>query len=1282
MLGGFEARMNGYPVTGISYNKMRALFAYLALEREQDHSREALADLLWSEFDPTTARDNLRRALSNLRKALETPSGTNLFSADKHTIRFLPNIYIDALDFIGQTPALTDNNCDPRHEERLIALYRGKFLAGLSFPDSPDFEDWLQIQRESLHRRALALLEKLSNSHTQAGDYSKALQFALRHTELEQWDENAHRRVMHLYALNGQNSASVHQYEICRLLLKRDLDVLPSEETHRLYEQIRNDKLPRRSTDILALMEAAPTRTISAPFIEQRKADRRKASRSELFRTAASELRQVSVLYCDLITAAIDDPNEIMALLRAPQSRCVKIIQQFSGHTVQTHGGGLLAYFGYPQAHEYAARRAVQAALAVTRETNTDIKIRSSVHTGLIITGSEASVPDTTGITSKLAIQLRQSVEYGRVAISQDTHCIVAGYFDCISLGVQSFPEFARHLEIFKVVQESGARTRLDSMVQLTPIAGRKTEIAELMTLWEKSAQCGLHVALVQGEAGIGKSRLLHALKERLAGIPHTVRELRCFPEFSQSPYHPLISMLETVMGISHHDAPEVKFGKLEEYVKTHCPMSSQDCVFVFAQLLSLPIDGYYQARNFSPQKQKQQTLDILFSALEALATQQPLLFIVENLHWIDPSTLELLTHFVKQQRKAPILAVFTARTEFTPPWQDVPMTTMTLAPLAGNDVAKMIASLTDSFSEATIRRIIERADGVPLFVEEITKIALLDNQANIPTALHDLLAARIDHIGEAKYTAQLAATLGREFDMILLHKVSRYDSASIARHLSALLDAGLIFKTSETAYQFKHALIQEAAYQSQTKADRETTHQRIAQALQSDFRDTVANQPEVLAQHLASGGETQQAIEYWVKAGQRAARNSANLEAIGHFNSGLQLLLRLPSGQARDKMEFNILVSLCLALHPVKGYGSEEARQINARISTLREIVGDSPELFQAKWSLVMNTIANAGSGEVSAAAIELLKMAQNDPLRKQAAHYIVAKSAFWQGKFELTHAHSEQAIALYHPSHLPMFLEQFGEDMSISCGSYLFWALYFLGFPDRAQRVCEKTIKQARESGHPHTLGLALCTASLLYRSLNKPLEVLSMSAEAIAIAQQYGFPVWLAVGEMTHGWALVMLGQQQGIAELKSSVAGMRTAIGGISVVFLSALIEAYVHLKLHNEALDLIAEALVETVTTGDAHFTAELYRLKGVCLLEISGSDTEQAEACFSQAIAISRQQNAKSLELRATINMARLWRQQNKSEHARKMLEDIYNKFTEGFDSPDLQEAASLIRHI
>ena len=1265
LLGCFDARVAGGSLN-VGYAKLRGLLALLAMSAGVPLRREYLADLFWPEMPELAGRQNLRRALFNLKSAMGDAG--QLLSAKRDAVTLtLPDSWtsswLDVAEFTSTAKscitAPTPAYCTPciAQMELMAGLYRGEFMAGFSLPDCSDFEDWLQIQRESLRRHALALLERLSNCHEQFGAYGRALPFALRYTEMEPWNEAGHRRAMRLYALKGQSSAAIGQYEACCRLLKKELGVLPGEETLHLAERIRSGEIGRGSP---ATVPALPLQTIPQ---------------------LPTERRQVTVLYCELAPTATDDSDEVMALLRTPQSRCMEIIRQFSGYIVQAHGGGLLAYFGYPQAREDAARRAVQAALAVIREAAHGIEIRAGVHTGLIITGGELLMPDTAGKTSSIAIQLRHGVAYNEVAISRETRGIVAGYFDCTSLGAQSLSGVARPVEIFKVARESGAHTRLDAAAQLTPFTGRKAEITELMGLWQKAAQGVPHAVLIQGEAGIGKSRLLHTVKERLAGKPHVIRELRCFPEFSQSPFYPLIAMLETFYGFAHGDTPGAKFDKLAKFFETHYPAAAQHAVPLLAQLLCLPLGVDYHAPGLSPQKQKEQTIALLLGLLRALAAQQPVLLIVEDLHWIDPSMLELLTLFVEQKESVPILSVFTARPEFIPPWDEALVSSLALAPLAESEVAEMVASISEEIPVSTVRRIVERADGVPLFVEEVAKIATLDNQASIPTALHDLLAARLDNMGEAKYTAQLAATLGREFDLDLLRKISPCDPAVLVTSLGILQDAGLILKISKTACQFKHALIQETAYQSQAMADRQAAHRRIAQALQSDFPSVAATRPELLAQHLSAGGEAQQAIEYWIKAGQRAAMNSANLEAIGHFNSGLQLLMALPADQERDRVEFKILVSLCPLLYAVKGYGSDGATQANARISALSGLVGDSQELFHAKWVLVFNTITNSGATKIGAleTAIHLLDMAHDDPLRKQAAHYAVANAAFWLGEFETTRTHTEQAIALYHPDQRQMLLEQFGDDLSVIYEIILSHALYFLGFPDRAQLVCERMLKKARKHVHLHTLAFVLSFASLLYRWLNKHVETLSLSAEAAFISRQHDFPVWLSVSEVTHGWALVMHGQKEGIAELKSGIAGMHATVSGVQVTFLSPLAEAYAHLKLYDEALGLIAEALADATSTGDDHFTAELQRLKGVCLLEISPSNAAQAESCFDQALAISRKQQAKSMGLRAAMSMARLWRQQGKQDEARHMLEEIYNWFTEGFDTHDFQEASKLL---
>jgi DNA-binding SARP family transcriptional activator/class 3 adenylate cyclase len=1259
LLGGFDVRLNGQPVTGFYYNKMRALLAYLAVEREQDHSREALAELLWAANDPITARGNLRRTLSHLRKAVELPSGITLFAVSKHSIRFIPNAYIDVMDFIGQASTSLDHHgAEQCHEERVIALYRGGFLAGLSMPDSPDFEGWLHVQREALHRRALVLLEQLASRYVQIGDYNKALQFALRHMELEPWDENAHCRLMNIYALNGQNSAAIRQYETCCIQLKNELGVLPCKETRQLYERIQNGEIQCGSTDSVVITRLPQTYVSPA------------------------ERRQATVLYCELTADIVDDPDEVMELLCLPQARCETIIRQFSGHIVQTHGGGLLAYFGYPQAHEDAARRAVQAALALTREASHGIDIRAGIHTGLIITSGDPSMPDTVGKTSKLAIQLRHCTARNEVAISRQTHGIVGGYFDCISLGVQSLPDFAQPLEIFKVMQESGARTRLDAATQLTPMVGRKAEIDALIALWEKAEHGVRHVMLIQGEAGIGKSRLLHAIKERLADQPHLIRELRCFPEYTQSPFYPLIAMFEAVMGFNHYDTPEVKFGKVERYVETHYPESKQDAVPMLAQLLSLPLDKHYRSSEFSPQKQHELTCAILLATLEALSAMQPVLLIVEDVHWIDPSTLELLTLLVEQKEDGSIFAAFTARPGFVPCWDQALTSTLTLAPLTPEEVAEMIALLTVELPAADIHSIVERADGVPLFAEEMAKMAALsDHQASIPETLHDLLAARIDNMGETKCIAQLAATLGREFDLDVLRKISRCDPETLAHSLGSLQDAGLILPVHGTIYQFKHALIQEAAYQSQTKADRQAAHQRIAQALLSDFPDAVVTRPELLAQHLASGEETRQSVEYWIKAGQRAARNSANSEAIGHFNSGLRYLMRLPPDRERDRLEFELRISLGTALITAKGYGSVEAGQAYTRALELRECVDDNSCLFKALWGMWLTSSSRIGHTHSLELAEILLDLAQkdNDVLQLQLAHHAMGNSSFMTGNLNVARFHLERSMKLYRPSDHEAMRDQFGENICVSSGSLLSCVLWLFGFPEQAEETSRQTLSLARQVNHPHSLGYALCVAAIVNCWMKQQETTGLLAQEAIGLSQKHGFPLWLGFGSVFYGWALAMQGQAEGVVKAQQCLAAVDTIMSGVTILFLAPLCEALVHQRQFDKALDKLDEALHVIETKDSRFFESEFHRLKGECLLEISEANAEQAEACFSRALEVSYKQWSVSLELRAAISMARLWLRQDKLEEARLLLQDICNQFTEGFDRPDFQEAAQLL---
>lgn len=1257
LLGGFTARLNGQPVAGMAYNTMRALLAYLAVERPQDHAREVLAELLWSGSDPVTARGNLRRTLSDLRRVLETPGGAPRFAVSKHTIRWVPNGEIDVLDFCAHAPGTPQPGEDAaaRHDERQVALYRGEFLAGFSLPQSPDFENWLQLQRETLHRRALALLERLAHHHAQARNYPQALSFALRHAELEPWDEAACRRVMRLYAHNGQHSAALAHYQAWSRLLKTELGALPGDDTRQLAEHLRSG-LPQ------AFLPGAP----AAPSVP-----------------TPAQLRQVTVVYCELTLAAVDDPDEAMALLCPPQTRCVDAVQRLGGYIVQTHGGGLLAYFGYPQAREDAARQAVQAALAMVREAVPGVDIRAGVHTGLVITGGGSAVPDTVGKTSRLAIQLRQWAGPGEVLISPQTQALVGGYFEGDALELAPDGGAGPALPAYRVRRESGARSRLEAAPRLTPLVGRQEELGTLLGLWAEAARGTPQAVLVQGEAGIGKSRLLLALKDGLAHQAHAVLELRCFPEFSQSPFYPLIEMLTARFALAQQATAAAQWEQLARHLP---PDAAQpQAVALLARLLSLP-----QAEpdpDVTPEKHKEQTLAVLLALLHSLAVQQPVLLIVEDLHWIDPSSLELLTQWVEQPGRRTVLLACTARPDFQPPWRAPRVRTLALAPLGDAEVRAMVASLRADLAADTLGRIVERADGVPLFAEEMAKMAGLDQPSSIPSTLHDLLATRMDRLGAAQPTAQLAATLGRVFDVELLRKVlaggtGAEAAAALGPHLNALQDAGLVSGASGSQRQFRHALFQEAAYQSQTKAARQAAHRRIAQVLQSDFPQVVRAQPELLAQHLSCAGEVHAAVGSWLQAGQRAAQHCANTEALQHLGAGLELVQTLAPSSQRDRLEFAVRMPLGATLIASQGYGSVEAGAQYTRAATLGEALGDRAGVCQALWGVWLGSSSRVGHRHALELAGQLLHLAAqgDDPVAHLQAHYAMGNSLLWTGQLAQARVHHEQCMALYQPDHHATLVRELGENLCVSSGAHLSWVLWLQGYPAQARAVADRTLALARTLHHPYSQCYASAHVMVLTRWLRQVEATERLTQEVLGLARQHGFPLWLLSGLCVQGWVLAMQGQAGGIAQIRQGVHTVRTAMSGIEAFFLTLLSDTCLQAGQWEASLSAAQAALAVVAEKDELFLQSEILRLQGEGLLCVAQPDMAAAEACLRQALAISQRQGARALELRAAMALARLGQRQGRTADARRRLARVYAWFTEGLDTPDLQEARDLLQ--
>jgi len=1261
LLGDFRIHVNGRPVASACYSTMRALLAYLAVEQGLDHSRETLAGLLWSNHSAAAARGNLRRTLADLRRVVELPSGTVLFSTSKHSIRYVGTGHVDVRAFTEHVPEPVETGSPaPDHDERVLALYRGDFLAGLALPDSPEFEHWLQVQRESLRRRALALLERLSNQHESAGGYPKALEFALRYEQLEPWDEDACRRVMLLHTLNGQDKAALSHYEACCRRLQDDLGELPGVETTRLAERIRDGAVQREQSRAQQLQPAQPM--VQAP----------------------AQRRHATVLYCEFLLAPAMDPEEAMATLDAPRGRCVSTIEQHGGHMVPTQGGGMLAYFGYPVAHEGAARRAVQAALAVQRAMAPATPVRAGIHTGLIITGAQVSAPDTSGGTTRIAVQLCHRLEACQIAISQDTHRIVGWYFDCTRLGTQEFPGSGQALEIFDVRGESGARDRLDAPGRLRPMVGRTRELAQLMACWEAAAQGSRQVVLLRGEAGMGKSRMLHALKEGLAHAPHAVVELRCFPEFSQSPFHPLSAMLEDSMGIVAGDAAERNFTRLARCLEGAFPNQAQEGVPLLAQLLSLPLGARYRGLDISAQRQKDRMIELMLALLQELASRMPVLLVLEDLHWMDPSTLELVTRFIDQPAQAPILAVLTTRPEPATPWSGDRVTPIELGALGEQDVVELVTSLRPDLAPATVRHIAGHVDGVPLFAEELTKFASADHRVRIPATLQDLLAASIDRLGETRATAQLAATLGREFDLAVLRGVVPGDATELTDCLDALLDAQVLSMRGESGFQFKHFLIQQAAYESQTLSARRSAHQRIAKVLLDDFPEVGLTHPENLARHLAAGGEAPLAVTYWNRAAQRAALRCAHAEAMAHCQAGLELLETLAASSERDHLECALRVNLGATLIATRGYGSVEAETQYARAAQLASTSSHGADLFTAMWGLWLGSSSRSGHAHSLELAGKLLQLAEQarDPLQLQKAHYAMGNSLLWTGQLPLAQHHQERAMALYQPAHHDALVRELGENICVSTGSQLAWVLWLQGLPDQARAMGEQTLALAHALNHPYSRCYASAHLISLHRWLRQVDATWHWAQETVLQAQRHGFPLWLLSGLAFQGWVQAQRGDASGLSQLQSGVEAVRAAMGGIEAFFLAPLAEAHWHLRQPEEAQALARHALAVMQARDDHFLESELLRIQGECLLVNATPDPAAAETCFQRALTISRHQGARSLELRAATSLARLWHRQGKSDEARRMLTEICDWFTQGLDTPDLVDANQLLEQL
>ncbi len=1042
------------------------------------------------------------------------------------------------------------------------------------------------------------------------------------------------------------------------------------------------------------------------------------------------ERRQLTVMFCDLVGSTQlsqqIDPEELCDVVRAYQDTCGAVIRALDGHVAHYLGDGILAYFGYPQAHEDDAVRGVSAALAILEELPSlnarvgadvaalracPLEVRIGIHTGTVVVGAIGSDPgrdeQALGYTVNVAARLQTLAEPGSAVISAATRHLVGDAFVLEDMGTPPLKGIADPLPVFRVVRASATRGRRGREgAGLSPLVGREQEISLMIDRWEQVIEGHGQVVIVSGEAGMGKSRLVQALRERLAATPHAWIEGGCSPYHENSAFHPVVECLEHSLALGRDDAPEVKIAKLEATLRP-TGTALDEGVPLLATLLSVPVpDRYPSLQHLSAEAQRRKTLESLAAWLFAISEDRPVVMLIEDLHWIDPSSLELVQTLVGQVPTARVFMVLTYRPGVDVSWASQShVVHLTLHPLTRKQVATIVDRVTGgkALPSVVLDHVVAKTDGVPLFVEELTKAILEsdllvehDRQFEradplpgfaIPATLQDSLMARLDRLGPAKEVAQLAAVLGREFPHDLLEAVTFRDAAALAAALDQLASAELLYRRGtppRAVYTFKHALVQETAYRSLLKKKCQEYHARIARTLEERFPERVALEPEVAARHYEEAGLVAQAIPLYERAGERAAQRSAHREAISHLRRGIELLATLPASAERDRQELRLQVKLGAPLLESRGYGDAEVQRAYARARELCQIVGDAPETFRAIWGLGVFYHARNELGTAVEMGQYLVDVAERaeDPALLISASVSVGCPQFWQGKFATCLEWMERAIALYEPEQHRGLAYVYGECPGVASRVYAAMALWYLGFPDRALRMIDDAVAVAEDAIHPFSRAYALVFNAAIH-VLRREREGVRRAAEAAtAFAEEQHLTFWLEIGHFYRGWALAEpQGGRAALGPIESAVARLAasgTEVGAPSILGLFA--DAYGACGRIDEALQTIENALALADLRQTPFWSAELARLKGELLLRRDGAKAApDAEDLFRCSLEIARGQEARSFELRTSVSLARLLRRQGRTADARALLAPIYAWFTEGYDTVDLQEARALL---
>jgi class 3 adenylate cyclase/predicted ATPase len=1039
-----------------------------------------------------------------------------------------------------------------------------------------------------------------------------------------------------------------------------------------------------------------------------------------------AERRQVTVMFSDLVgstaLAARMDPEDLRELISAYHKCVAETVRRFSGFVAQYLGDGVLVYFGYPEAHEDDAERAVRAGLEVIAalsaiKTPALLQTRVGIATGLVVVGDltglgEGRESGIVGETPNLAARLQGIAEPNSVVIAEATRRLLGNLFELKDLGTRELKGLAKPVRAWLALRESTVESRFEALHPsgLTALVGRDEETELLLRRWSRVKSGNGQVVLISGEPGIGKSRLTAALLEAVGPEPHTRLRYFCSPQHTDSAFYPIIGQMERAAGFLYNDTPQQKLDKLDAPL-AQTSTALEDAVLI-AEMLSLPNDGRYPALELTPQQRRQKTMEALTAQIETLSSQKPVMMILEDAHWADPTSLEAFGRAIDRIRRLRVLLLVTFRPEFDVPWVARPyFTALIVNRLAEHEAGAIIDRISNTgLLSASIRQdIIERSDGIPLFVEEMTKavleaggemapertLAAVPSRAlAVPASLHASLMARLDRLGgPAKELAQIAAAIGREFSHPLLASVVRQPEAALESALNRLVVAGLLFRRDEpphATYLFKHALVQDAAYGTLLREARRALHARIAETIESEFADIAENRPELLARHWTDAGVIEKAAFLWGKAGQRSLGRSALVEAAEQLRRALNQIATLPSTPVLRGEQIKLQIALVNALMHVKGYAApepkaavEQARQFIERAEALGESPEDPLLLFSALYGVWAASYV-AFNGDVTrelASQFAAIAKKQDQIAPLMIGHRLMASSLMLTGEIAQAREHFNQALAFYDPAKHRPLATRFGQDVGVSIFVYRAMAQWMLGYPDTALADANHALEDARAGGQAGTLMYAQFHTSLTNVLCANYAAATAQSDEVVRLADEKNAAIWKALATMQKGCVLALSGKaSEGIQTITSGIATYKSTGSRVYLpIFLAHLARAYVEVGQFDDAWYCIGEALTAVETTKERWYEAEINRISGEVALKLPQFGAAQAQKYFERALTIARAQHAKSWELRAAMSVARFWRDQGMRERAKAVLAPVCGWFTEGFETHDLKQAKALL---